>query len=181
MLNYYGLFDPANRLYPISTMGLIQGTTKPALIQYFEEMSRAMANMCTGRIYTLTQTPNDMARYANTNPPNIWHNVELRALRAHLPELAATLIVIDATDPNHAAWQVDWQTLDVVGPGQIARRQEQIKWQPYNMSAEIKYGPLSRRANYLCEDSGIDDEPADLDMARVPRNFSIRNAEAGRV
>lgn len=165
MLNYYGLFDPDNRLYPISEMPPIKGSDKPAFIQYFEEMSRAMAGMCTGRIYTLTQTPQDMGRYASTKPPNIWHNIELQALRAHLPDLAPTLIVIDATDPGHAAWQIDWRSLDVVGgPDQFARRQEQIKWQPYNMSREMKYGPLSRRANYLCEDSGIDDEPADIDI-----------------
>ncbi|KAK1762619.1 hypothetical protein QBC33DRAFT_563608 [Phialemonium atrogriseum] len=128
-LNYYGIFDTTNRLYKISQLGNVPGTSKPARIQYFENMSRAMAN-----------------------------NVELTALRNHVVELASSLVVINASDPNFGAWRVNCRTLQVQGPGQVARRDE---WEPYDMAADIKFGP-HRREN-LCLDSGVGEEPDGMD------------------
>lgn len=115
--SYYGIFDPTNRLYKISQLGNVPGTSKPARIQYFENMSRAMANKCTGNIYLYSQTPENLLQYG-TPPlaPNIWHNVELTALRNHVVELASSLVGINASDPNLDAWRVNWRTLQVQGP-----------------------------------------------------------------
>ncbi|KAF7535382.1 hypothetical protein G7054_g5454 [Neopestalotiopsis clavispora] len=65
LLNFYGIFSPDNRLYSISKMGVIPGTSPPKdyFRVYFENMSEAMAQMCTGQIYLLTQTPQNLAQY----------------------------------------------------------------------------------------------------------------------
>ncbi len=93
---------------------LIPGTNKLYKIAYFENMSRAMAQKCTGQIYLLTQTPQDLNRYRNAPDfPNIWITTEWEALKNHLPLLTGNLIVIEAMglEPKPRAWSVNWRTL----------------------------------------------------------------------
>ncbi|KAI1774080.1 hypothetical protein F4818DRAFT_91824 [Hypoxylon cercidicola] len=166
-LDYYGIFDPDNPLYPISQMGEIDGTVpaKPYYIEYFENMSEAMAQMCTGKIYVLTQTPQNLAQYGVPPlKPNIWHEKELAALRNHLRELDEVLIAIDATQlPNVVAWRVNWRTLDSEGTGTFPRIKEET-WVPYNMTDELAYGPMTQQRADLCENSAVDEEPEGYDF-----------------
>jgi hypothetical protein len=158
LVNYYGIFDPKTRSYQISQ--ITQVGSKPPFIEYFENISRVMARVCTGKIYVLSQTPDDMGRYANT--PNIWNNVELLELRSRLGsgDIADRLVAIDATDTT-SAWEVDWKTLVEGLAVKLTRRE---LWKPYNMSTEIKYVPQKRCDGHLCLNDGLDDEPANLDF-----------------
>ncbi|KAI1801810.1 hypothetical protein F4811DRAFT_438311 [Daldinia bambusicola] len=163
LLDYYGIFDPSNRLYPISQMGTIDGSGPPEKDWYriyFEHMSEAMAQMCTGQIYVLSQTPRDLAQYGVPPlQPNIWNDKELVTLRRHLQELGDSLIAIDSTKlPDVVAWRINWRTLDVEGsvtfPTEI--------WEPFNMTLE--YGPWTERRASLCANSGVDSEPDGYDF-----------------
>ncbi|OTA63986.1 hypothetical protein K449DRAFT_432485 [Hypoxylon sp. EC38] len=166
LLDFYGIFDPQNRLYPISQMGYIPNTNpqKEWFRVYFEHMSEAMAQMCTGKIYVLSQTPQNLAQYGVPPlKPNIWNDIELAALRRHLRELDDSLIAIDATQlPNVVAWRVNWRTLETQGAGTFPSHAE--IWEPYNMTLELEYGPWTQRRAALCADSGADEEPEQYDL-----------------
>ncbi|KAI6084417.1 hypothetical protein F4821DRAFT_170423 [Hypoxylon rubiginosum] len=165
--DFYGMFDRDSPLFPITEMDPVENTDppKPQFIVYFENMSEAMAQMCTGKIYLLTQTPQNLAQYGVPPlAPNIWSEKELPALRNHLRELSDVLITIDATQlPTVVAWRVNWRTLDSEGTGTLPNRKEEI-WVPYNMTEELAYGPMTQQRANLCENSGIDEEPDDYDF-----------------
>lgn len=167
LLDYYGIFEPSNRLYAISQMGIIPGTNPPKdyFRVYFENMSEAMAQVCTGKIYVLSQTPQNLAQYGVPPlKPNIWNDKELAALRRHLQELDASLVAIDSTQlPNVVAWRVNWRTLNSQGAGTFPKRTEEV-WEPYNMTLELEYGPWTQKRAELCGDSGIDSELDGLDL-----------------
>ncbi|KAI0838518.1 hypothetical protein F5Y06DRAFT_303833 [Hypoxylon sp. FL0890] len=167
LLDFYGIFDPENRLYPISQAGFVPRADPPKAYfrVYFENMSEAMAQMCTGKIYVLSQTPQNLAQYGVPPlKPNIWNDKELPALRRHLQELDDSLIAIDATQlPNVVAWRVNWKTLDSQGAGAFPKRTEEI-WEPYNMTSELEYGPWTQKRAELCADSGVDEEPDGYDL-----------------
>lgn len=172
LLNYYGVHDPDSRLYPISQLDFIQGTSKPAFIQYFENMSRAMANMCTGQIYLLTQTPENLQQYSRPPlSPNIWSTTEYKALTSHLLTLTGSLIVINASDTSDKpkAWTADWHTLQLRDPANYRRDggDPMEGWEPYDLDGEREVAirrQQQKRANDLCIDSGIDDEPPGMDF-----------------
>lgn len=163
LLDYYSIFEPKNRLYPISQMGVIEGSGNPGKqwhIIYFEHMSEAMAQMCTGQIYVLSQTPQDLAQYGVPPlQPNIWNDKELAALRRHLQELGDSLIAIDSTRlPDVVAWRINWRTLDVEGSATFPTE----TWEPFNLTLE--YGPWTQRRADLCGNSGVDSEPDGYDF-----------------
>lgn len=172
LLNYYGIFDPDNRLYPISELGNIPNTKKPAYIQYFENMSRAMANMCTGQIYLLTQTPENLQQYSKPPlSPNIWSTTEHKALTSHLLTLTDSLIVINASDTSAKpkAWTANWRSLQLRDPANYRRDggNPMEGWEPYDLDGEREVAIRRRRqkrADELCIDSGVDAEPAGYDF-----------------
>lgn len=168
LLDFYGIFDETNRLYPISQMGIIPGTNPPKdyFRVYFENMSEAMAQMCTGKIYVLSQTPRNLLQYGVPPlKPNIWNDKELAALRNHLQELSDSLIAIDSTQlPNVVAWKINWRTLNDQGNTAFPKRSEEELWEPYNMTLELEIGPWTQRRAEICDDSGIDSEPDGLDL-----------------
>ncbi|KAI2608040.1 hypothetical protein GGR54DRAFT_393897 [Hypoxylon sp. NC1633] len=166
LLDFYGIFEPDNPLYPISQLGFTPDVIprKDYYRLYCEHMSEAMAQMCTGKIYVLTQTPQNLAQYGFPPlTPNIWNGIELPALRNHLQELDDVLIAVDSTQlPNVVAWQINWRTLASRGTGTFPSVKE--TWVPYNMSDELAFGPMTEQRAALCDDSGVDEEPDGYDF-----------------
>lgn len=169
---------------------VIPGTNKPYKIEYFENMSRAMALKCTGQIYLLTQTPQDLNRYTRAPDfPNIWVTTEWEALKNHLALLTRNLIVIEASglEPKPRAWTVNWRTLNT-SPQQLPNWHKSFGnftgtagnfsstaglpegWEPYDLDQELKGGvgsgnrTVQKRDGAMCFDSGIDDEPPNEDF-----------------
>lgn len=161
MVNYYGIFQDDNRLHAISEIKDIGRTPvreTPGYIQYFENMSRAMARMCTGQIYVVTQTPQDLKTYeTGDNYPNIWSSTERKELLNHRNTVEKDLIVINANDPTEA-YKINLESLALGDRTTFSRR----SWIPYNMSQEIQFGPHKR--DNLCSSSGVADEPAGMDF-----------------
>ncbi|KAJ9143040.1 hypothetical protein NKR23_g6753 [Pleurostoma richardsiae] len=173
LLNYYGIFLPDNRLYPISRLEEIEIDGKPTspYFQYFENMSRAMARMCTGQIYLLTQTPENVQQYrTEAFTPNIWASTEYTELTNHILTLTSSLIVINASDTSAkpAAWTANWRTLNMQVSANYRRdgRHPMEGWEPYDLDSEldVAIGPQLKKRADLCADSGVDDEPAGKDL-----------------
>lgn len=77
--DFYGVHEPNNWLHSFYQLPQIPADNgAPTEIQYFENMSEAMARSCSGEVVIMTQTPRDMAQYLQV--PNIWRNKERPAL-----------------------------------------------------------------------------------------------------
>ena len=75
----------------------------PPRVQYFENMSEAMAKKCRGEVVIMTQTPTELPSYEKGEPrwPNIWASKERPALLASIRDgLVTRVLVVDYN--NHA-------------------------------------------------------------------------------
>lgn len=78
--------------------------TNPQRFTYFENMSEAMANLCSGHVFVMTPNPGEIHLYGSKTPKNdnndhsIWNNVERPALRRGGQVTA--VYAIDATNPR---------------------------------------------------------------------------------
>lgn len=83
--DFYGIYEPGNWLYKIKQ--LPEDFPPYPATRYFENMSQAMAETCTGEVVIITHRPQDMAKYStlpydfSSSYENIWGNKERPALR----------------------------------------------------------------------------------------------------
>jgi hypothetical protein len=105
--DFYGIDKEDNFLNSIDKLQMDSAIDKgvPPTIQYFENMSEAMARSCSGEVVILSQTPETMHRY--TYFPNIWWNKERRALDALRKQgKISRFLVADYDDPTKI-WEFD--------------------------------------------------------------------------
>ncbi|KAH7304439.1 hypothetical protein B0I35DRAFT_414486 [Stachybotrys elegans] len=77
--DFYGIQEPDNWLHSIEGMPLIPSDRGvPTMIQYFENVSEAMARSCSGEVVLVSKTPLAMRQYLYSE--NIWKNKERPAL-----------------------------------------------------------------------------------------------------
>src|SRR5687768_9445161 len=82
LTNLYGIYIPGEPLFYISGLPNLGGKDgkKRRAIQYFENMSRAMARMCSGQIYLVTDMAEklDLTQFKQGGRywPNIWASTE---------------------------------------------------------------------------------------------------------
>jgi hypothetical protein len=138
--DFYGFDKPGNWLYSISQLAKRPGESKPPYINYFENMSEAMAQMCTGEVVIMSQTPKDMAQYLNDE--NIWKNKERPALLNSIRDREVTNIyVVDFYDQDKI-YEFDLES-NTLG------RQVKI--------SDLESGRVGRRDDGICSTSGLDD------------------------
>ena len=76
--DFYGIYNPG---WLNSIVGLGKIGSVPAPIIYFENMSEAIAQSCSGEVVVMSQSPHDMKQYIDgTRGENIWKNKERPAL-----------------------------------------------------------------------------------------------------
>jgi hypothetical protein len=122
----------------------------PPTIQYFENMSEAMARSCSGEVVILTQTPDSMHRYSYF--PNIWWNKERRALDALRRQgKISRFLVADYDDPTKI-WEFD------IVDNKIGNRVDESTLLSRGLEQnETETGRLVQRA--VCESSGLAQMP----------------------
>ncbi|KAM7184014.1 hypothetical protein V8F33_013245, partial [Rhypophila sp. PSN 637] len=82
-LDFYDIENKDNWLHTFLALPPIpEDRGVPTHIQYFENMSEAMAKSCTGEVVVVSQTPEDMGRYVRDGL-NIWASKERPALMAN--------------------------------------------------------------------------------------------------
>lgn len=153
----YGVHTKGSRLHWISQMPK-DGFGKPRATEYFENMSRAMARMCSGQIYLVTELPFNLPLFKRGGPyyPNIWTTTEWPELTTRLVQGVVSdwgLVVIEYTTmpvPKPRAWKVNWRTFYNYGETQWQKREEEeggdgadsppAGWEPYDLGAELRAG-----------------------------------------
>ncbi len=127
-LDFYGIDDPPNWLESIKGLPLLDPNEAPTMIQYFENMSEAMAKRCGGEVVIMTQTPTrpGMAAYGVAPIyPNIWVNKEKPALAMSIKRNKVTrVLLVDYNDPDNI-WEYDLlenQVGDLVPPSTLMSR-----------------------------------------------------------
>jgi hypothetical protein len=76
--DFYGIFEPG---WLNSIVSLPKINNVPPHIVYFENMSEAIAQSCSGEVVIITQSPDNMKQYVDgTRGENIWKNKERPAL-----------------------------------------------------------------------------------------------------
>lgn len=92
-----------------SWLNFLDGTQD--MFTYFENMSRAMANLCSGIVYVMSPDPKNIHDYGSgkggNNDYSIWNNLERPTLRDG--GRVSIAYAVDATDPSQG-WEVDLQT-----------------------------------------------------------------------
>ncbi|KAL8366131.1 hypothetical protein RB595_004754 [Gaeumannomyces hyphopodioides] len=78
--DFYGLYERDNWLNSIDSIPTTRSSVPPPIV-YFENMSEAMAQSCSGEVVIMSMSTDDMKRYID-GPPNIWRNKERPALLA---------------------------------------------------------------------------------------------------
>ncbi len=108
--DFYGIDQATNWLHSIDLLPTEAVDNKvPPRIQYFENMSEAMAKRCKGEVVIVTQTPLLMNLYDETGPyyPNIWANKEKPALiQRKKDNLITRFLLVDYDDPT-SIWEYD--------------------------------------------------------------------------
>lgn len=182
--NLYGIFVPGSRLNYIRSLPPV-GPGKDASIQYFENMSRAMARMCSGQIYLVTDMRQnlDLTQFEPGGLfwPNIWASTELPELGNGIAAGRVNggfLIVVDFVtipSPRPVAWKVDWRSLAKLGDmGTMWTRSNGTHggyrvphgWEEYDLAGELGEGGGTRmqRRDTCLEDTGIDSQPGGMDF-----------------
>ncbi|OIW22416.1 hypothetical protein CONLIGDRAFT_222956 [Coniochaeta ligniaria NRRL 30616] len=104
--DFYGITETDNWLHSIMGMPLIPADRNvPTMIQYFENMSEAMARSCSGEVVVVSQTPDDMARYLATE--NIWKNKERPALLNLQAQGKISRFLVVDYDNRDDIWEFD--------------------------------------------------------------------------
>ncbi|KAI8944634.1 hypothetical protein F4801DRAFT_571060 [Xylaria longipes] len=153
--DFYAMDDPNSWLAPIRNLEPPYGDDKPAYIFYFEAMSMAMAERCTGEITIMTPMPADMAAYSSPPITNIWGNVELPSLIKRRQHITRT-VVVDSNSKR--IWELDLLTLQVgkeLMVGDLAGHSKR--------SLEINGDALDKRADLCGSSVALDSEPAGRD------------------
>jgi len=180
-INHYGPYLDGNRLRPLTTTEVDdpppgQLKRRPYVIEYFENMSRALAQMCTGTIYLYTTEPTNLEIFYSwfeLDPggrplwPNIWATTESTELLTRIKRDIGDLITIDAKSNANTppAYRIEWDSWKNLGDGHLRRDQVGNYSDgslppgvvPYDLSAEL-WGPkteeetasLARRAVDFC-------------------------------
>lgn len=108
--DFYGVDLPDNWLntfYKLRPIAADRGV--PSQIQYFENMSEAMAKSCTGEVVVVTQTPESMGDYVRDGK-NIWATKERPALLASLRAGKITRFLVVEYDHWDNIWELDLET-----------------------------------------------------------------------
>ncbi|KAK4118093.1 hypothetical protein N657DRAFT_694647 [Parathielavia appendiculata] len=145
--DFYGIDRAGNWLNSIYTLKkTLADRGVPPTIQYFENMSEAMARSCSGEVVIMTQTPGTMGQYA-FNGPNIWWNKERPALLSLKAQGKITrFLVVNWNNPNEI-WELDLDSNQRgarVDPGALMSR---------DLHNETEATRLLHRA--VCESSGL--------------------------
>ena len=139
--DFYGIFMPG-WLNSIVDLGKINGV--PAPIVYFENMSEAIAQSCSGEVVIVTQSPSNMKQYIDgTQGENIWKNKERPALEILWRQKVVTKF-----------WVVDYNNFDDVYEYQIT----DSSTKKVSSSGLKARGVLETRANF-CASSGLGSMP----------------------
>lgn len=110
--DYYGIFEPG-WLHSIVDLGKIG--TVPATIVYFENMSKAIADSCSGEVVIITQSPRNMKQYVDgTRGENIWKNKERPSLRSLYHEKIVTKFFVVDYNNMEDAYEFDIDTNELV-------------------------------------------------------------------
>lgn len=91
--NYWEVFTPNSWLNHLANT--------PSQFTYFENMSRAMARQCGGKVFVMSLRPDDLPYYGSGGQDNlhsIWNTVEYPELKAQ--GKITELIAIDINDPK---------------------------------------------------------------------------------
>lgn len=111
---------------------------------YFENMSRAMANLCSGTIYVMSTDPERLDEYGNgqgnDNDHSIWNDVERITLNAGGRVTEA--IAVSAEEPTKG-WEVDLAT------GQVGAQRR----------VSVQNPPLRKRE--LCDENLVYELPGE--------------------
>lgn len=122
----------------------------PTMIQYFENMSEAMARSCTGEVVVVSQTPDDMGRYLTYE--NIWKNKERPALlNLEAQGKISRFLVVDYNNRDDI-WEFDLgnnQRGNKVPPGDLLSRR--------HLEEETESFKLMHRD--ACESTGLAQRP----------------------
>jgi len=168
-MNHYDPFTPTNRLNALTQPVPIDQTTglptrRPYHIEYFENMSRAMAQKCNGRIHLYTTEPFNVDRFFSspTLVPNIWATTEYPALRVGRNDVRE-LITIDANSAaaKPPAYSINWFTFRKLADANYRRGLDPVQafqaanysdsnlppWaKPYDLWGELDvHGPKTER------------------------------------
>ena len=113
--DFYGIEESGNWLHSIKDLPLVPADDDtPTMTQYFQNMSEAMAKLCSGEVVVMTQTPTVMSYYEKVK--NIWSNKELPALRSLAAEGKISRVLVVDYDDNDKIWILDLATLDNKDP-----------------------------------------------------------------
>ncbi|KAH8895444.1 hypothetical protein GQ53DRAFT_820275 [Thozetella sp. PMI_491] len=160
--NFYGIYDDHNWLHSIVDMPLIPADRNvPTQIQYFENMSEAMAQSCLGEVTIVSQTPKDMKRYMDTE--NIWKNKERPALINLLDQgKIDRFLVVDYNSPSDI-WEFDIRNNQA---GEKVKESDLKSRQLAEAEEDTEGFKLLHRAS--CSSTGLDDMPPDGDPFSDP-------------
>ncbi|KAM7199495.1 hypothetical protein V8F20_005679 [Naviculisporaceae sp. PSN 640] len=108
--DFYGVDLPDNWLhtfYKLRPIAADRGV--PSQIQYFENMSEAMAKSCTGEVVVVTQTPESMEDYVRDGK-NIWATKERPALLASWRARKISRFLVVKYEEWDNIWELDLET-----------------------------------------------------------------------
>lgn len=123
--DFYCLWDDGDHwLAPVRDAAIRFAEQKRAgaspAIRYFQQMSEAMAKMCSGRVIVMTQTPTTLADYRpgrphepDTGRNNIFWSHERPVIADKIRRGEAELYAVDYADQDYAYPVKDERTLEV--------------------------------------------------------------------
>lgn len=153
--DFYGIFLENNWLRSIADL---RGNHPPRYILYFQSMSEAMAETCSGEVIVITQHPDDMQRFEEGY--NIWKDKERPALQKRKLDGYVTNVVVVEVGTDKM-WELDIDTL-VRGKPVTQLRNGDFRVGLRTNGTEAQ-GSIEKRED-LCDSSGVEQEPEDLDI-----------------
>ncbi|KAK1756637.1 hypothetical protein QBC47DRAFT_401538 [Echria macrotheca] len=148
-------------------------------------MSRAMARMCSGQVYLVTDIPFPFDlkafQFGGRYWPNIWASTEYPELRnriaAGMVDGGALIVIEFATVafPKPRAWKIDWEALVPLSDTETAWKRDKYPiipaelWEPYDLASELParsglYSQMESGGRCDMTDTGLDSEPAGMDF-----------------
>ncbi|KAI0400689.1 hypothetical protein F4802DRAFT_471553 [Xylaria palmicola] len=149
--DFYAMDDPNSWLAPIRKLPPPDRNNrgKQAYIFYFEAMSMAMAERCTGEITIMTPMPANMAAYSLPPIVNIWGNIELPSLIKRRQHITRS-VVVDSNSKR--IWELDLLTLRVGKELMVS-----------DLAGHINGDALDKRADLCGSSIALDSEPTKRD------------------
>lgn len=125
----------------------------PTHIQYFENMSEAMAEDCSGEVVIMTQTPDDMSRYTKKGAPeNIWKNKERPALQKLKKSGKVTKFYVVDWNNQNDMWEFDIETEKL---GKKVKTDVLVSREVYGDGEDGAGDELQERAARSCPSNGL--------------------------